>query len=55
MPTRAPETTLLDPSIENSLLIVPVTLRPRRLSLSIGRCSAYERSNEAPGIRRVRP
>ena len=28
---------------------------PRRLSLSIGRCSAYERSNDAPGIRRVRP
>jgi hypothetical protein len=36
-------------------LIVPVIVIPRRLSLSIGRWRAYDRSNEAPGIRRVRP
>jgi hypothetical protein len=40
MPTRAPDTTLLEPSMVKSLLIVPLTARPRRLSLSIGRCSA---------------
>ena len=39
----------------NSLLMVPLIVRPRRLSLSIGRCSAYERSNDAPGTRRARP
>ncbi len=55
MPARACDTTLLDPSMVNSLLIVPVIVMPRRLSLSIGRCSAYERSNVAPGIRRVNP
>ena len=37
---RAASTTLLEPSMVNSLLIVPLTVRPRRLSLSIGRCSA---------------
>ena len=41
MPARACDTMLLDPSIVNSLLIVPVIVMPRRLSLSIGRCSAY--------------
>ena len=33
----------------NSLLMVPLMVRPRRLSLSIGRCSAYERSNDGAG------
>jgi hypothetical protein len=55
MPARACDTMLLDPSMVNSLLIVPVIVMPRRLSLSIGRCSAYDRSNDAPGMRRVRP
>ena len=55
MPARACDTMLLDPSIVNSLLIVPVIVMPRRLSLSIGRCSAYDRSNDAPGMSRVRP
>ena len=55
MPARACDTMLLDPSMVNSLLIVPVIVMPRRLSLSIGRCSVYDRSNDAPGISRVRP
>ena len=55
MPVLDGYQTLAEMKRDAALRDVPVIVIPRRLSLSIGRCSAYDRSNDAPGIIRVNP